>query len=102
VPKLEHFDPENALPYLIVAEAIDIDQVLHDKVPKKTSDESPAWKNAMASAFQSPKLDNYLERLKALDRRVMLRYRFDDLYQALENCCYLYFLPTYSASDSSR
>jgi hypothetical protein len=101
VPKLEQFDPENALPHLIVAEAIDIDQVLHDKVPKKTSDQSPAWKSAMASAFQSPKLDNYLDRLKALDRRVMLRYRFDDLYQALENSWW-YLLPSYSAWDSYR
>ena len=103
VPKIEQFDPENALPYFIVAEAIDIDQGLHDKVPKKTSDESPAWKNAMASAFQSPKLDNYLDRLKALDRRVMLRYRLDDLYQSLEDsCCYLYLQPSYSAWDSDR
>jgi hypothetical protein len=102
VPKIEQFDPENALPYFIVAEAVDIDQVLHDKVPKKTSDESPAWKNAMASAFQSPKLDNYLERLKALDRGVMLRYRFDDLYQALDNSCWWYLLPSYSTWDSSR
>lgn len=101
VPKLEQFDPENALPYFIVAEAIDFDQVLHDKVPKKTSDESPAWKKTMASAFQSPKLDNYLDRLKVLDRRVMLRYRFDDLYQALENSNW-YLLPSYSAWDSYR
>ena len=101
VPKLEQFDPENALPHLIVAEAIDIDQVLHDRVPKKTSDESLAWKNAMASAFQSAKLDNYLDRFKALDRRVELRYRFDDLYQALENSCW-YLLPSYSAWDSYR
>ena len=103
VPKLERFDPDNALPYFIVAEAIDIDQVLQNNIPKQTRDEGPAWKNAMASAFQSPKLDNYLDRLKALDRRVMLRYRFDDLYQALGNsCCYLYLLPSYSAGDSYR
>jgi hypothetical protein len=31
-----------------------------------------AWKNAMASAFQSPKLGKYLDRLKALDGRVAL------------------------------
>lgn len=101
VPKLQQFDPENALPHFIVAEAIDIDQILHDRVPKRTSDQSLAWKKAMASAFQSPKLDNYLDRLKALDRRVMLRYRFDDLYQALENSWW-YLLPSYSASDSYR
>jgi hypothetical protein len=101
VPKIEQLDPENALPYFIVAEAIDIDQGLHDKVPKKTSDESPAWKKAMASAFQSPKLDNYLDRLKALDRRVILRYGFDDLYQALDNPGW-FLLPSYSAWDSCR
>lgn len=101
VPKLEQFDPENALPYFIVAEAIDIDQVLQNKIPKRTSDEGPTWAKAMASAFRSPKLDNYLDRLKALDHRVMLRYRFDDLYQSLENSCW-YLLPSYSAWDSYR
>jgi len=102
IPKLEQFDPENALPHFIFAEAIDIDQVLHAKVPKEASDESPAWKNAMASAFQSAKLDDYLDRFKALDRRVLLRYRFDDLCQALVSSGDWYLLPSYSAWDSYR
>jgi hypothetical protein len=102
VPKLEQFDPKNALPYFTVAEAIDINQVLQKKIPKRTSDESLAWKNAMSSAFQSSKLDDYLDRVKALDRRVILQYRFDDLYQALDYNYRGYILPSYSAWDSSR
>jgi hypothetical protein len=101
MPKVEQSDPGNALPHLIVAETVDIDQVLQKKIPKQTSNENLAWKNAMASAFQSSKLDNYLDRVKAIDRRVMLRYRFDDLYQALDDACW-YLLPSYSAWDSYR
>ena len=36
----------------------------------------------MSTAFQSPKLDTYLDRQKQLDRRVLSRYRLDDPFQA--------------------
>ena len=37
----------------------------------------------MDAAFQSPKLDNYLDRQKQLDHRVLSRYRLDDPFQAV-------------------
>src|SRR4029077_19221327 len=59
-----------------------------------------AWQNAMAAAFQSPKLDNYLAKLIELDRRVLLRYQVDDSFQTLGDDRG-YGLPTYAADDSS-
>lgn len=105
VPKLEQWDPQNALPYLITAESIDIHQVARDKVRhwnlNRAEDESPAWQNAMAAAFQSPKLDTYCDRVRDLDRRVLLRYGFGDPYQAVDIGCE-YGLPSSAAWDSSR
>jgi hypothetical protein len=57
VAALERFDPQNALPHLIAAEKIDIDQVLRGKVPHRAEDEPPVWQSAMAAAFKSAKLD---------------------------------------------
>jgi hypothetical protein len=103
VPELRKYDPQNALPYLIAAEKIDIEQVEARKTPHRVDDEPPAWRNAMAAAFQSPALDNYFGRLKELERRVLLRYGFDDPYQALGNEYWWWFgLPSYGESDSSR
>jgi hypothetical protein len=114
VSELEKYDPQNALPHFIVAEKIDIDEVVHKTIPPAfikgitsgTEDhESPAWQNAMAAAFQSPKLDTYLDRLRELDRKVLLRYHVDDPFQALSDDSWGYWwygLPSYSAWDSSR
>jgi hypothetical protein len=55
----------------------------------------------MAAAFQSPKIDNYLGRLKELDRRVLLRYHVNDPVQILGNYCW-YVLSSYGGWDSSR
>jgi hypothetical protein len=103
VPKLEQWDPQNALPYLITAESIDIHQVVREKVRHRhrVEDESPAWQNALAAAFQSPKLDTYCDRVRDLDRRVLLRYSFGDPYQAVDSGCW-YGLPSSAAWDSSR
>jgi hypothetical protein len=107
VPKLEQWDPQNALPHFITAESIDIAEVTRPGFiafaplrPKK-EEVNPAWQSAMAAAFQSRKLDDYLDRLKELDRRVVLRYGFDDLYQVVGGE-EQYDLPTYTAWDSSR
>ena len=78
VSKLEQWDPQNAVPYLIVAQSIDFNLMMHGRIPDRVDEESPAWQNAMAAAFESPKLDDYLDRLKELDRRVVVRYGFDD------------------------
>jgi hypothetical protein len=101
VQKFERWDPQNALPYLITAECIDVDQVIREKIPQRAEDEGPAWRSALAAAFQSPKLDTYVKRLKELDRRVVFRYGVDDPYQTVESE-YPCGLPSYAAWDSSR
>jgi len=102
IQKLEQWDPQNALPCFIIAECLDIDEVVREKIPKRVEDETPAWRTALAAAFQSPKLDGYQGRLKELDRRVLVRYGIENPYHALvcENpwCS----LPSYTAWDSSR
>jgi len=100
VPELEHWDSQNALPHFIVAEKIDIDQVVREKIPHRVEEQPIAWQNAMAAAFQSPKLDNYLTRLIELDRRVLLRYQVDDPFQTLGDDRW-YGLPSYAGADSS-
>jgi hypothetical protein len=100
IPELEKWDSENALPYLITAEEIDIDQVVREKIPHRADEEPPAWQAAMARAFRSSKLDTYSRRLRELDRRVLLRYRIDDPFEALEGDSW-YGLPSYGAQDAS-
>jgi hypothetical protein len=101
VSELEQWDPQNALPHFINAERIDIDQVIREKIPQQVDQESRAWQEAMAAAFGSPRLDNYHDRLKELDRRVLLHYGLNDPYQAIGQECW-YGLPSYTAWDSSR
>lgn len=105
---LEQWDPQNALPHLIVAERIDlqvinnwIDQVPRRKIPPSVNEEPAAWRDAMAAAFQSPKLDTYVEQQKQLDRRVLARYHIDDPFQAVSYQDW-YGLPSYAFADSSR
>jgi hypothetical protein len=100
VPELEQWDSQNALPYFIVAEKIDIDQVVREKIPHRIEEQPPAWQNALAAAFGSPRLDSYYDRLKELNRRVLLRYGLNDPYQVIGEERW-YGLPSYAASDSS-
>jgi len=101
VQKLEQWDPQNALPHFITAESIDIAHVLREDVSPRGGENDPAWRSAMAAAFQSRKLDDYLDRLRNLDRRVVPRYGFDDPYQVVDGE-EQYGLPSYTAWDSSR
>jgi hypothetical protein len=101
VPALENFDPQNALPHLITAEKIDIDQFLRASVPHRTEDRPPAWQSAMAAAFESAKLDTYSSQRKELDRRVLSRYHVGDPELIAANA-WFYGLPSYGFSDSSR
>ncbi|HTQ62879.1 MAG TPA: hypothetical protein VMI32_21820 [Candidatus Solibacter sp.] len=111
VADLEKYDSQNALPHLIVAEKIDLDEVVHSTAPHiftrgimsgSEDHKSSAWQSAMAAAFQSSKLDTYLDRVKALDRIVLLRYHIDDPYEALtDEYSWWRGLPSYSAWDSS-
>jgi hypothetical protein len=99
VPAFEEFDPQNALPHLITAEKIDIDQVLRENVPNRAEDKPRAWQNAMAAAFESAKLDIYSRQRKALDRRVLIRYHVGDP-ELIADDAWFYGLPSYGVSDA--
>ncbi len=101
IPVLKQWDPQNALPYLIDAERIDVGQVVREGVRRGTEDEFAAWQSAMATAFQSQKLDNYFSRFVGLNRRVLLRYHVDDPFQTLGDEGFG-SLPNYDVSDVSR
>ncbi len=103
LPQLERQDPQNALLHMISAESVDLSHVsiARSFPPEKRqtkADADPAWRSAMSAAFGSPKFDDYLGRLKELDRKVVVRYRFNDPYELLygEETA----LPTYAFSDS--
>ena len=105
VPKLKRWDPQNALIHLIAAQSIEIDHIGEaSKVPpkefRKKMEGDPAWQSAMAAAFASPKFDDYLDRLKELDQRVVSQYRFNDPYELLSG--EEADLPTYAFSDSQQ
>jgi hypothetical protein len=100
IPALKKFDPQNALPYLITAEKVDIDQVERREVSRRVEDEPAEWRDAMAAAFRSQKLETYAAYRKALDRRVILRYHITDPFQAR---VYEWDgLPSYGIGDSAR
>jgi len=105
VSALEQWDPKNALFPMITAESIDIDQVtkaskLSPKEEQKELGGDPAWQSAMAAAFASPKFDDYLDRLKQIDRKVVLRYRFGDPDELLSGN--QADLPSYAFNDSQH
>jgi hypothetical protein len=105
VPKLEGWDPKNSLFRFVTAESIDIDLVSKaSKLPQKDLqnelDNNPAWRSAMAAAFASPKFDDYLDRLRELDARVVRRYGFNDPDELLSGEDR--DLPSYAFGDSLR
>jgi hypothetical protein len=101
IPELEKWDSQNALPYLIAAEKIDIDHIENRDSHGRGDAQSQAWQAAMAAAFRSAKLDPYSSRLMELDRRVLRRYRIDDPFEVLGGDSW-YSLPSYGAWDSYR
>jgi hypothetical protein len=82
VSALKQWDPQNALPHLFAAQKIGVTVKRNKEFPLGKVDENPAWEKAMSAAFQSPKLDTYLDRQKQLDHRVLSRFRLDDPFQA--------------------
>jgi hypothetical protein len=101
LPALQSWDPQNALFHLITAESVDIAYVPHASFMKPPGEENdPTWRAAMTAAFQSPKFDDYLDRLQELDRRVVTRYRFNDPYELLSG--EEPDLPSYAFGDSQR
>ena len=101
VSALEQWDPQNALPHLMVAERINCEEFRCGQSAQWLAEKSAAWRDAMAGAFQSPKLDTYFSRQKDLDRRVMLRYQLHDPFQAvLDGFGFGFALPSYGIGDS--
>ncbi len=81
VEKLEHWDSQNALFHLITAESIEQAHYRQGVWSPPTPEQERAWQGAMAAAFQSPKFDDYLDRVAQLSRRVVPRYGFYDPYE---------------------
>lgn len=79
--KLERQDSQNALFPLIAAQSIEKLTAPRGKITTPTEAQSPAWKAAMAAAFQSKTFDDYLDRVAQLNRVVVPRYHFYDPYE---------------------
>lgn len=99
VAELTKFDPQNALPYFIAAEEMDIDEIVREQIPRNWEEKSIPWRKTMASAFESSKLDDYGDRLEALDRRVFQRYKIAN--PSLLASYAWPRLPSYTAADAS-
>ena len=98
---LQQWDPGNALPHLIAAQKIGVIITQSKEFPLGKAEESPAWEKEMDAAFQSPRLDTYLDRQKQLDHRVLSRYRVDDPFQVVSDENW-YGLPSYGVWYCSR
>jgi len=100
LPKLEHWDPQNALLPLITAEGNDVSHAFRGDLKVRGHEKDPAWQSAMTRAYQSPKFDDYLNRLEALDRRVVSRYGFyypEEVLSGAESG-----MPTHAVGDSRQ
>jgi len=62
----------------IVAEKIDIDQVVREKIPHRVEEQPPAWQNALAAAFGSRGSIIITIGLRSLIGGVLLRYGLND------------------------
>lgn len=76
--QLRQWDSSNALPYLITAEADDIQQIRDGKLSARPGQRDDIWQRAMAAAVESKTVDTYLGRQLANDRDVAKRYRLQD------------------------
>lgn len=78
IPALVRWQPHNALFPLIAAASIRLDDAAAPAEGRRQRTPGAEWRQAMASAFAAPKFDDYLDRLQALDRRVVRRYGFNN------------------------
>ena len=89
---------------MIISESADINIESHIPLSlthndlSRTFAEDPARHSALAAAFASSRFDDYLGRLKELDRRVVPRYTFNEPYEVLSGEDY--GLPSYTFWDS--
>ena len=81
--KLERWDSQNALFYLIKAESIAYVSFYRRRPSPLTQEQEQAWQRAMAAAFHSPKYDDYLDRVAQLNRLVVPRYGFYDPFEVV-------------------
>jgi hypothetical protein len=100
VSLLKQWDPQNALPYLFAAQKIGAPVTYSKEFPLGKLEQNPAWEKEMDAAFQSPKLDTYLDRQNQLDHRVLSRYRLDDPFQAASGDD-RYGFPNYGVGECS-
>jgi hypothetical protein len=100
VSLLKQWDPQNALSYLMAAQKIGVSVEQSKEFPLGKTEENPAWEKEMDAAFQSPKLDTYLDRQRQLDHRVLSRYHLDDPFQAASGEDW-YGFPIYGAWQCS-
>ncbi len=101
VPHLEQLDPHNTLPYLITAESRDILHVIREDIKTHGDFHDPEWQAAMAAAFQATTLDDYLDRVNALEGKVITRYGLTSPDMVLPASVSTYSLPTYTFQDCS-
>jgi hypothetical protein len=81
LPKLERWDAHNTVFQLIAAASVD--RSFHPVMlmdPKTRMEWVAAGRIPLAREFASSKFDDYLDRLRDLDRRVVQRYGFNDPY----------------------
>jgi hypothetical protein len=100
VDQLEQGDSQNALFHLIMAESIERAHFRRGVWTPPTKEQERAWQSAMAAAFQSPKFDDYLDRVAQLNRRVIPRYGFYDPYE-VESRVWI-DLPIHAFQNSER
>jgi hypothetical protein len=100
VSLLKQWDPQNALPHLFAAQKIGATVTYSKEFPQGKLEQNPAWEKEMDAAFQSPKLDTYLDRQNQLDHRVLSRYRLDDPFQAASGDD-RYGFPNYGVGECS-
>ena len=105
VSVLKQWDPQNALPYLMEAKMIGVTVITvipSKEFPLGKVQPNPSWEKAMEAAFQSRKLDTYIDRLEQLDRRVLARYHLDGSTKVIsERGWYLDSVPTYDIWECS-
>jgi hypothetical protein len=100
--ELARRDPQNALLRFIAAESIYTGGAAkQSRRPEwQPGEVDPAWQDAMAAAFVSPRFDDYLDRLRTVDAGVLRRYGFNDPYAVLSGEDE--GLPSYVFSDCQR
>lgn len=81
IRRLEAWDPENAVPYLVEADLIFAEKCREHNYRScgfQLVENDRRWHQLMAEAFHARKYDSYLARRLDLDRSVMRRWRLHD------------------------